>query len=250
MKAIIVFGVGALAGAMAAAVGFNRYATADVRGVECPCPGDADCNGLVNFADITKVLENWGNNCIPDADMDGWTALDDCNDNNASVFPGAPEFCNNIDDDCDGIIDDGVVGGQPWFRDLDGDGFGNPSQSLFACSQPMGYVANPIDCDDTNSSVRPGAPELCNGIDDNCNAIVDDNPIGAPAWFPDADHDGWGAFTAPIFTCNPPAGFVDQSGDCNDQNSSINPGVPEGCFDNIDNNCDGRVDEDCGEPIP
>ena len=72
---------------------------------------------------------------------------------------------------------------QEWWRDADGDGYGNPFDHLPSCSQPLGYVAMAGDCDDLNPSVHPGAIETCNGHDDDCNGLVDDGfapPAGTP----------------------------------------------------------------------
>lgn len=60
-----------------------------------------------------------------------------------------------------------------YYADADGDGYGNPAVSQLACSQPSGYVLNNNDCDDTRSSVHPGAPEICDGLDNDCDGIVD-----------------------------------------------------------------------------
>lgn len=110
----------------------------------------------------------------------------DCNDMNSMIKPTAAEVCNNLDDDCDQLIDEGI--GTLFFADSDGDGFGNPSSSVLACVAPLGYVAVSGDCNDNNSSVKPGATEICNGINDDCDAftdegcgqlIVNDHPSGA-----------------------------------------------------------------------
>ncbi|MBZ5638814.1 MAG: thrombospondin type 3 repeat-containing protein [Acidobacteriia bacterium] len=72
-----------------------------------------------------------------------------------------------------------------FYRDADGDGYGNPGVTLQACSAPPGYVVDGSDCDDTKATVHPGAPEICNGIDDNCNGPIDDDSAGV-----DSDGDG------------------------------------------------------------
>ncbi|HET9433799.1 MAG TPA: MopE-related protein, partial [Chitinophagaceae bacterium] len=105
----------------------------------------------------------------------GLSGGSDCNDANASVYPNATEICNNIDDDCDGQIDEGAQAAT-WYQDADGDGFGNPSLTQLACSAPQGYVADNTDCNDADPSVHPNATEICgNNIDDNCNDQTDEN---------------------------------------------------------------------------
>jgi hypothetical protein len=106
-----------------------------------------------------------------DNDNDGYPADVDCDDGDPSVHPGATEICNDIDDNCDGSVDEGCT---TYYRDADGDGFGDPSDSTTATSPPAGYVANSGDCDDTDASVYPGASESCNGVDDDCDGAVDE----------------------------------------------------------------------------
>lgn len=101
----------------------------------------------------------------------------DCNDANASVHPNATEVCNSIDDDCDVLIDEGVQ--VTFYLDADADGYGNVSTSLLSCTTPSGYVINSTDCNDANSAIHPGASDVCNNIDDNCDNAIDENAISA-----------------------------------------------------------------------
>ena len=112
---------------------------------------------------------------------------DDCDDSTASVRPGAPEVCNNIDDNCNGTIDESTaVNASTWYRDSDGDTYGNASLSQRACTQPSGYVSNSTDCDDTRAAVHPGANELCSTTyDDDCDGTINENSATSANWFPE-----------------------------------------------------------------
>ena len=96
----------------------------------------------------------------------------DCDDTNSAIHPGAPETCNAIDDNCNGVVDE--VFGFTLYRDADGDGYGNAAISQFTCFTPAGWSTLGTDCNDANASVHPGAAEACNNIDDDCNGLVDD----------------------------------------------------------------------------
>ncbi|MCF8373538.1 MAG: S8 family serine peptidase, partial [Bacteroidales bacterium] len=119
--------------------------------------------------------------------------------------------------------------------DLDGYGAGSP---VALCSPTVGYSLLDGDCDDANGSVNPGATEVCNGIDDDCNGTIDDG--FAQNYYSDQDNDGYGA-GAPIWTCQPGPNMVLQDGDCDDTDAAINPGATEIC-DGVDNDCDGITD--------
>ncbi|MEA3431044.1 MAG: MopE-related protein [Nanoarchaeota archaeon] len=135
-----------------------------------------------------------------------------------------------------------------YYRDADADGYGNPSVSVVAPSRPAGYVDNKLDCNDGNFNVKPGAIEICNGIDDNCVNGVDEGGICPTlTYYCDNDNDGYISDvisgTCASFNCVP-AGCVEvQGSDCDDTLFAINPGVNELC-DGIDNNCVNGVDEE------
>ena len=177
---------------------------------------------VVGLAALSLALlspPSWGAKPV-DSDGDGYDTRNDCNDSDPNVYPGAPEICgNNIDENCDGIPDDSCTA----CTDADGDGFSAESS---ACG--------PVDCDDHDPQVYPGAPEICgNNIDNNCDGFTDESCTACT----DADSDSYYAEAA----CSPQGRAID----CNDGNFNINPGAVEVCNNGADDNCDGRVDEDC-----
>ncbi|MEZ5014967.1 MAG: MopE-related protein [Chitinophagales bacterium] len=126
---------------------------------------DADGDGYGN----PDVSVNVGG-----AAPDGYVADNtDCDDTNVYVNPGETEVCNDIDDNCDGNIDEGVL--ITYYADADGDNYGDADMTDMACSAPTGYVADNTDCDDTNAFIFPGATEVANGVDDDCDGLVDEN---------------------------------------------------------------------------
>ncbi|GDX83361.1 hypothetical protein LBMAG42_51720 [Deltaproteobacteria bacterium] len=204
---------------------------------------DDDCDGLVDDEDDdVRRAPTW----YADVDADGagnpdWSVTqctppegavataDDCDDANAAVFPGAPEVCNGIDDDCDALIDGDDPDGEglsTWFQDADCDGAGDPAAHVQACAQPEGTVATADDCDDVNAAVFPGAPEVCNGIDDDCDGLVDDadpGVVGTTTWYEDSDGDGYGSGAVSIVACEAPSGYVAGARDCDDSDSGLGP---------------------------
>ncbi len=153
----------------------------------------------------------------------------DCDDTNPKVFPGNQEVCNSIDDNCDSQIDEGVKG--TYFRDFDGDGFGNPSASISSCSKPADYVIDNADCDDLKVNVHPGAQELCDGKDNDCDGLTD----GQEGLTRQCGTSDLAACTFGTETCNDAGSWVG----C----TAVMP--QEDIPDNgIDENCDG-VDQHC-----
>lgn len=92
-----------------------------------------------------------------------------------------------------------------------------------------GYIVGAGDCDDTDPDIHPNAEELCDGIDQDCDGEIDNNPRF------DADGDG---YPNPLLCDTSEA-------DCDDGNSSLNPGAEERCDDDVDNDCDGEFNEGC-----
>lgn len=121
---------------------------------------------------INEIRTELGNQI--DNDNDGYTeGMGDCDDSDSEINPTANEVCDNIDNNCNAEIDEGVT--NPYYQDVDGDGFGlNGIEPVMTCSPSEGYVSNNQDCDDSNSAVYPGAPELSDGIDNDCDGQIDE----------------------------------------------------------------------------
>jgi hypothetical protein len=149
---------------------------------------DNDCDGTTDEDDAADASTWYGD---ADADTHGDPAAStvscsapaghvadntDCDDTNASVNPSASELCNGLDDDCDGTTDEDDAADAPtWYADADADTFGDPLSSTVACEAPAAHVADDTDCDDTSAAVNPAAAELCNGLDDDCDAATEED---------------------------------------------------------------------------
>lgn len=157
------------------------------------------------------------------------------------------EVCDTDDNDCDGQTDeDGALGCKVFYPDQDNDGAGL-GQGYCVCSHPgPGHATSGGDCNDAISSIGPGAKEICNDIDDNCNGNTDEpGASGCTVFYLDKDADSFGDPNDAACLCkgNKTPDYVDIAGDCDDQSDKIKPGVPELC-DGKDNNCDGKTDEE------
>ena len=220
--------------------------------------------------------------CINDTDADGvcnelevvgCTDVTACNydvnatDDNGSCILPSVEVCNDLDDDCDGEVDEFVT--NVYYVDADNDGFGSVAEVVYACTVPTGYVANGEDCDDTmvmyedldadgfgtttiaacgatnntdcddaNASINAAAVETCNDIDDDCNGVID-NDVVFTTYYVDADADGYGSTTEMISCVDPGAGYALTNDDCDDTSAAVNPQAVEVADNGIDDNCDG-----------
>ncbi len=132
--------------------------------------------------------------------------------------------------------------GTTFYRDFDGDGVGATSSgTTIACVVPEGFSERGDDCDDNDERRKPGAQELCNGIDDDCNDAEDDG-LDDVEVYPDADADGYGGRGGvPMVGCAG-SGFGVGDDDCDDDDATVYPGAKEIC-DRKDNDCDGDDDE-------
>ncbi len=201
---------------------------------------DNDCNGVVddNARAVTWYLDGdrdgygsaRGGTMVSCEPVPGHSLLPgDCDDTQASVNPVATELCNGRDDDCNGMADFQVGPGD--FEDDDGD-----QAPDLRC--PMGGT----DCDDRDPRRAPGATEICDGVDNNCDGRVDEGTM-AVAWYTDRDGDGYGSPIMPRMSCEPLAGRVTRGGDCDDNDPARHPGAVDRCNE-VDDDCDGMTDED------
>lgn len=195
---------------------------------------DADADGygdILNFADA----------CVPAVGyvLDGT----DCNDTKPDIHPNAAEICDGLDNNCDSRADEaGAYGEQDWFFDADGDGFGDPGQHYYGCLVGSGWVGQGGDCNDVNPMANPGALEVCDGLDNDCDTLSDElGAVGEHTWYYDGDADGYGdAALGILVSCEVLSGYSLEDGDCDDSDAAYHPFVAEWCGD-PDLNCDGMA---------
>jgi hypothetical protein len=161
---------------------------------------DNDCDGDIDDADASldsSTATDW----YADTDSDGFgdpknsvrlcampsgylADNTDCDDGLDTTFPGADEYCDKVDSDCDGTVDeDEALDVATWYADTDSDGYGDAASTDIDCNQPSGFVSDNTDCNDADSDVNPGETERCNWADDNCDGVVDEG-------LPDTDSSG------------------------------------------------------------
>jgi uncharacterized protein YkwD len=186
--------------------------------------------------------DNWGTptkRIVSSERPEGYVVNDkDCDDTNADVRPYIWEREDGMDTNCNGKVDEGFVD-FPFYRDLDGDGFGNPAAMTMAIKAPDGYVSNSLDCSDSDESISPWGIEIIDERDNDCDGLIDE---GGKRFYRDVDGDGYGADDDYVDSIEGVPGHVETAGDCDDNNQEISPARRER-FDSIDNDCDGQIDE-------
>ena len=163
-------------------------------------------NDQVGNSSISQV------SCLQPA---GYVLADgDCNDNDAAIV--APVI---------------------YYTDADNDGFGDDATATPFCQAPVNMIAIGGDCNDANNAIYPGAPEICDGLDNNCNGQQDEGLTFLNYYF-DGDDDGYGIGN-PTVSCTPLTGYATLTGDCDDGNDTVYPGATDTEGNNVDENCDG-----------
>jgi MYXO-CTERM domain-containing protein len=163
----------------------------------------------------------------------------DCDDEDGNNFPLNTESCDDADNDCDGVVDNGLPL-YNWYYDGDRDGYGAGTATA-DCGKPgTNYVSTSGDCVDTDGAIYPGATEICDGKDNDCDGTIDEGATGT--YYRDSDGDGYGDASVTSSGCTAPSGYVTDKTDCDDYNDDRNPGETEIC-DGKDNDCDISVDE-------
>lgn len=185
-------------------------------------PSLVNCNGTC--VDLTTDINNCGScgvECSSEQScINGQCKL--CTD----------EVCNGEDDDCDGEIDEGVK--TTFYRDSDGDSYGDPEDFIEGCEAPSGYVDSSDDCDDSNGEVHPGATEICDGQDNDCNGIPDEGcECEEGETRPCGDWPEEGVCEPGTQTC--------EDGHWGECIGGVRPSGEE--CNGLDDDCDGRVDD-------
>jgi hypothetical protein len=256
----------------------ENYPDSDKDGKADCCEDDTDGDGIPNGMDNCPMNSNpdqlntdgdlQGDECDIDDDNDGVIDVLDCAPKQVKAFPNAPEVCDGVDNDCDGTVDNN-------FPDTDKDGLANcvdpddDGDGVADVLDKCPFIADPLqldtdkdgfgdacdgdddgdgdfdltDCAPLDPKINHQAQEFCNGADDNCDGIADnEGATGCMPIFPDGDGDGFGVTGEELCMCAPePPYSAFQGGDCDDVNAKVNPSAAEIC-NGLDDNCDGKID--------
>ena len=217
----------------------NPDATEVCNAVDDDCDGDVDDDDSRVTGTSTWYIDVDGDGFGSDAysqdacvSPTGYvTDATDCDDSDGDVNPDGLEICNELDDDCDGDIDDAddtldSSTGSIWYADADGDGFGDADRTSLSCAAESGYVSDSTDCNDSDKSIHPDASEACNALDDDCDGRIDDDDVdvtGTQIWYIDYDGDGYGSDDYTMSACEAATGWVGDATDCDDTDAAVHP---------------------------
>ena len=219
-------------------------------GTDEVCDGiDNNCNGSVDEG-VTQVFYldsdgdgfGDGNETMEACEIPSGYAPNgnDCDDSASEVFPSAEEICDEIDNDCNDEVDDGV--GDIYYQDSDRDGYGDPNAQIQSCTEPPSSSTNNLDCNDQDEEISPDALEYCDEVDNNCDGTIDEEgAIDGELYYQDRDGDSFGDPVLVSTLCEPIEGVVDNNSDCDDNDTAVHPDATEIC-DEIDNDCDSYTD--------
>ncbi|MFT5433503.1 MAG: hypothetical protein ACI9OJ_004209, partial [Myxococcota bacterium] len=245
--------------------GFRRCTDAGLTDCDAGVPTVEICDGIDNDCDGVSDGPESGD-CVtyyPDLDNDtfgigggecmcwdpgaGFSDKNgDCNDVNGGIKPSADEVCNFADDDCDGETDEeGALGCTSYFPDVDGDGFGGVLGESCTCGAPSNdFILVGGDCNDDLKTVNPEVSEVCDGVDNDCDGLTDEqNAKGCQVYYVDGDEDGYGKDSQFKCLCEPEGDYqTNKGGDCNDNDAVVHPFAVEVC-NQLDDDCDGIADQ-------
>ncbi len=150
----------------------TEHTATDTGGIEGADTG-TDCDPQIWFVDGDG--DGYGIEVEACEDPGGTVDIGgDCDDDNSWAYPGADEYCDKYDNDCDGVADNDPVDPASWYMDADVDGYGDDDSVVLACSAPGdGWTERGGDCNDSDSTIRPGGHERCDGVDSNCDGLVE-----------------------------------------------------------------------------
>lgn len=240
--------------------------------IDCYTDADSDDYGDLNSPQTVAFsdYQSTPGLCVTDAS--------DCDDSNPAINPGQDEILDNdINDDCDDATADATATPDETSPPPDeetptpDEATPPPDETTPPADVDGDGSLSDVDCDDDDAITYPGANEICDEIDNDCDGVVDENATDAKTWYKDYDGDHYG-ITIPkesplqttfslsnltmVKSCNKPDGYANKSGDCNDRNDSIHPNATEtSTTDGIDQDCDGTIeqtnntDEETEEPV-